>query len=284
MTGGVLYSGGSLKTSVDGQMSGRGRVFGRWAFVLMVGGEGRYQDERGASAAVRPGDLILVFPDVAHRYGPGPGEAWRELFVVSDSPVLDAWRSAGLLREDRPVWRLSPVSYWRERMERLVKRCGPAGAAVGGAEGPRVSDVCRLLTFLADAIESTGRPSLGGTREAALAEMPAIDRHWATEVTGLIDDRLRRGPIDRLDPASLASAMHVSEAVLRRRFVRLLGEPPARYVSRRTIERACELMQQGELSDKQIAAELGFCDEFHFSKRFKQLIGASPRDYRRRLP
>lgn len=43
-------------------------------------------------------------------------------------------------------------------------------------------------------------------------------------------------------------------------------------------------MQQTDLSDKQIAAELGFCDEFHFSRRFKQITGRSPRAFRSGLP
>jgi AraC-like DNA-binding protein len=33
-----------------------------------------------------------------------------------------------------------------------------------------------------------------------------------------------------------------------------------------------------------IAEELGFCDEFHFSRRFKQIAGVSPAVYRKRLP
>ncbi len=51
----------------------------------------------------------------------------------------------------------------------------------------------------------------------------------------------------------------------------------------RTVERACELIDNGRLSDKQIAATLGFCDEFHFSKKFKQTMGVPPRGYRRRV-
>jgi AraC-like DNA-binding protein len=34
---------------------------------------------------------------------------------------------------------------------------------------------------------------------------------------------------------------------------------------------------------KQIADDLGFCDVFHFSKAFKQVVGTTPSDYRRRV-
>lgn len=52
----------------------------------------------------------------------------------------------------------------------------------------------------------------------------------------------------------------------------------------RRIDRACELMQQGRLTDRQIAECLGFCDEFYFSRRFKQNTGKSPRPASRPCP
>ena len=39
----------------------------------------------------------------------------------------------------------------------------------------------------------------------------------------------------------------------------------------------------GEAFIKQIADELGFCDVFHFSKAFKQVVGLTPSDFRRRV-
>ncbi len=62
-----------------------------------------------------------------------------------------------------------------------------------------------------------------------------------------------------------------------------MGTPPARWRAARIIERACELMLRGGLVDKQIADRLGFSDEFHFSRKFKQVIGQSPRQFRRSL-
>jgi AraC-like DNA-binding protein len=49
------------------------------------------------------------------------------------------------------------------------------------------------------------------------------------------------------------------------------------------VDRACELMQERRLTDKQIAESLGFCDEYYFSRRFKQMTGRSPRAFRRQM-
>ncbi len=69
----------------------------------------------------------------------------------------------------------------------------------------------------------------------------------------------------------------------RKRFTRVVGQPPARYRMARLMDRACELMQAGRALDKEIAGSLGFCDHFHCSRRFKQIVGESPRQFRQRI-
>ena len=43
------------------------------------------------------------------------------------------------------------------------------------------------------------------------------------------------------------------------------------------------LLVHSDQAVAEIADGLGFCDPFHFSKRFKRLTGESPSDYRRQL-
>ena len=66
-------------------------------------------------------------------------------------------------------------------------------------------------------------------------------------------------------------------------FTQIVGMPPAKYRAARIIDRACELIQNSDLSDKQIAEKLGFCDEYYFSRSFKKIRGASPRAFRKTL-
>jgi len=49
------------------------------------------------------------------------------------------------------------------------------------------------------------------------------------------------------------------------------------------MEAACHLMQYAQLTFAQMAEQLGYADEYHFSKRFKQLIGVSPSQFRRQI-
>ena len=82
------------------------RVLRRFTLVLMVSGQGYFRDERGASFDVSAGDVILVFPEIAHAYGPQRGSEWTQIYFVFDGPQFQLWRAQGLLNPDRPVLRL----------------------------------------------------------------------------------------------------------------------------------------------------------------------------------
>ena len=73
----------------------------------------------------------------------------------------------------------------------------------------------------------------------------------------------------------------MSYDALRKQFLRHTGETPARYRTQKRIAVAADLLLHTSMSIKQIAANLNFCSEFHFSQKFKQIKGVSPREFRR---
>ncbi len=48
------------------------------------------------------------------------------------------------------------------------------------------------------------------------------------------------------------------------------------------VQRACQMLQNRDQTIKSIAYSLGFFDQYHFSKVFKQIMGASPRHFKSR--
>lgn len=234
------------------------RVFGRYALVLLVDGEGFFADALGTRLTITPGDLILVFPDISHTYGPLPQKHWSECFMVFEGPVFDAWRTSGMIDPSRPRWKLGSVEPWLRRMESIVEHANPMTAMM------------RLQQFLVDAIEQVGRTA------------SAVDDHaWLADARRLLDATITDHP---LQVEEVAEQVGLSYELFRKKFAKLTGLPPAKFRDARRIDRASQLLQDRQLPLKQIALRCGFCDEFHFSKRFKQKIGLSPSEYRQRLP
>ena len=236
------------------------RTFGLYAIVLVTAGQGFYSDPQHHQVPVCAGSLILVFPELPHRYGPNADDAWDEYYLTYTGPIFDHWREAGLIRSDRPILRLDPVEKWLESM-RSIRSPGD----------PTWLEVCRLQAWLAEALDAQPDPPHTWTSREE------NDEHWAARVSAMLEEDLDKP----LDLHGVADKLDTSYDLFRKRFAQLRGMPPARFRALRVIEQAKMLMHTTAMSDKQIAAALNFCDEFHFSRRFKQLTEQNPRAYRR---
>ncbi len=79
----------------------------------------------------------------------------------------------------------------------------------------------------------------------------------------------------RIRVADLAAMMGLGREHFTREFCRHLGLSPMRWLHRRLVQRASEALIAGALV-KVVAEELGFSDEFYFSRFFKARTGHPP--------
>ena len=80
----------------------------------------------------------------------------------------------------------------------------------------------------------------------------------------------------------LAIAVKLSASHYSRLFLNRTGHSPIDYFIQLKIQRACRLLDTDVRSIAEIAREIGFDDQFYFSRQFKKVMGLSPRDYRKR--
>ena len=263
---GPLSSLGGIKlagTVRSSQGAGRPkkRDLGSHALVYLLAGEGVYEDAAGGRRPVGAGDLIWLFPGVPHAYGPPPGGRWDEIYLLFEGPFVELWRRQGIVAPARPVWHLEPVDYWLGRLE--------AVASSSAAEG-RVGDFRQLSRF-----QSLVADMLLASRGA---EDGASGRGWLARACRHLEREGAGAGMPDLEEAARAAGM--SYESFRKKFARRMGMAPAKYRQARRIERACELLMRPGRPHKEIAAQLGFCDEFHFSKAFRQRMGFSPHAFR----
>lgn len=240
------------------------RVLGSFALVYVLDGSGSFRDANGVSRSISAGDAMFLFPDIGHTYGPPNGQTWREFYILFDGPAFDLWRQTGLLNPAEPVVRLEPVPYWQQRMESAVE------APRAPESAHHVAAVARLQQLLADMFVYVNERRLGGD-----------ERAWLTRACDLLD---RPTAAEDVDWETISAQLHMSYENFRKRFAKLAGMPPSQYRMRRVIKRASELMHRSRMTLREVADECGFCNEFHFSRRFKQIVGVSPREFRKQLP
>jgi AraC family transcriptional regulator len=100
--------------------------------------------------------------------------------------------------------------------------------------------------------------------------------------------RLRSYIEDKLDSSiratALAGVVELSTSHFFRAFRKTFGESPLVYIMKRRIRRAQELMLTSPLPLSQVALECGMCDQAHFSRAFRRIVGTNPNAWRRQLP
>ncbi len=74
----------------------------------------------------------------------------------------------------------------------------------------------------------------------------------------------------------LAEKCGISEAYLKKLFIRKFGVPPVKYIIQLKINHACDLLRSERYSITQVAEFCGYDNVYFFSRQFKEYVGASP--------
>jgi len=85
-----------------------------------------------------------------------------------------------------------------------------------------------------------------------------------------------------LTNAALAKCCNISEVYFRRLFRTYYGTSPKQYVLTLRLQRSKQLLTEGKKKISAIAAECGFESNAHFSRTFKEQLGVTPGEYRRK--
>jgi len=96
-------------------------------------------------------------------------------------------------------------------------------------------------------------------------------------------DTMDRAFAQALDVQALARVAHVSPAHFSRQFRSTFGESPHRYLQRRRVERAMELLRETGRPVTEICFDVGFSSLGTFSRTFRAVVGESPSAYRARF-
>ena len=233
------------------------RVISSYAIIYVYEGSGEYRDGRKQILDVSAGDLMVIFPETPHKYGPSQGGMWSEIYCLFEGPVFDFWRDKGLLNPHNPILHLQPAEQWKIRLLDFY-RSGATGDLIG---------ISRFLQLLAEMV-SLGHPRTAG---------PAPD--WVTVACTAIEADLSHPP----DMQYLAYRLGMSRRNFYKLFTQEMGVPPGVYRNQRRIAAAQEVLRHSTATNREVARRLGYSSEHHFSASFKKFTGESSRQFRKKL-
>ena len=104
---------------------------------------------------------------------------------------------------------------------------------------------------------------------------------YSEDVTRAID-YIHRNLSARLHIDELAASLFVSRTYLTERFRKETGISLGKYIDEQLMLEAQRRLYRSNANIGIISRDLGFSDQFYFARRFKQLCGLSPLQYRRK--
>ena len=127
-----------------------------------------------------------------------------------------------------------------------------------------------ILKLICAILQQTNMPDIAMPHQAPLVE----------KAIAYIQKNLRIS----LTTKEICNYLFVSEGNLRTAFLAETGVTIGQYIDKQVMLRARQMLALQRVSIGEISAKLGFCDQFYFSRRFKEMHGMTPSAYRKNLP
>jgi AraC-like DNA-binding protein len=230
-------------------------VHDTWTLFLVDEGAIRYGLDRAEHGAI-PSMVSILPPHVTHDGRPGAPGGYRKRVLYLETTLLD---------------------------EALIGSAVDHPVLVDASLRPRVEALHAALVHTDDALEAEtrlhgvadrvrvalGAPTAGG-------EEARQDPDLAERLRAFLDAELFASP----SIATAARTMGVGPTTAARAFRATFGIPPHAYVLGRRLEAAREQILDG-VPLAQVAADVGFADQAHLSRRFKAFLGTTPGRYGR---
>ena len=241
------------------------RILGEFALVYVYEGKGFYKDENGYYTDISAGDCIFIDPKLAHIYGPKKKQKdhWKEFFIVFNGEVFDLWKKHNILNTKKPVIHLEPIDLWLKELESIWENYQSSNPT--NSDNNTLIPIIELQNTIASMLYNN--PSHKSNRE---------DAEWLTRASEILiksDNSMSNDLIGQ--------QLNMSYENFRKKFKRLRAISPKKYKNEYILKQSINLLSNRGLTIKEIADQLGFCDEFHFSKSFYNFTGRRPSDYRK---
>lgn len=235
-------------------------ALGSHAVVYVYAGSGWLETAATSGRQhIRSGDLVWLFPTVAHAYAPG-GAGWSEHWAMFEGPLTASFEQLGFLSPARPISRpdgsVAVDALFAQLRADFSGRVPHAGL-LGGALLHRLI----LLAQGLDRTDGADQPSPAWTVQRALA---------------IIGERA----LQPLDLHAVATECGVGYSTLRRHFRQATGCSLKEYILRVRLSRAKELLVRTPMGVAEVAYAAGFNDPYYFARLFRRREGCPPTAFR----
>ena len=256
----LFYSavrGGQLKAGSEHRI--QRETYPGHEFIFCTAGQGWIQ-VNGKRHEVSADELIWVNCHHPHAYGANSNQPWELYWIRVEGRPLE--KLAQLLEiKSQPVIRKIEPALTQQEFERILQRMSGTRPSDAGIINASVTAIISLVFNARLADSETIQPELPMPVQKALEKMRL---YFHT-------------PIRVVELAQLAG---MSESHFSRQFKTAMGTSPIDWLRRERINQAKHRLIESDDAIKEVARQVGYSDQFFFSKDFKKMTKLTPSQFR----
>lgn len=242
-----------------------GRVLPEFQFVFISQGTGELETKDAGNLRIEKGTMLLLFPDVWHRYRPDKAVGWTEYWISVNGYLMFEWLSRGLLSQDRPVVKLqfpeNLIGQYEEVIEILTDQPRHQPSSVS-------AKALTIITAVIDSQEPTVRVARHSPRH-----------EFSPTVNAAITEIWNHSHSD-VSITTVAQKVGVPRRTLERKFAQEVGYSLNAELIRCRLERACRLLSETRMPIKSVAYASGFSNTAAMSRVFRRELDTCPSEFR----
>jgi AraC-like DNA-binding protein len=226
-------------------------------FSFITRGQGFCQMDDGEVFSIKAPVVLTQIPDKVMCYGPDEGTTWDELYLIysKNEPFIDK----GYFSEGEYFWKMNNFKKVQSLLQLMVSKLSSSFHNLD------VDEIDRLAESMI--FESLRKPNHSWTGKEALVEQLRQDLQLNLE--------------EHFNFEEWAEQHHMSYSTFRRKWIRVVGEPPQKSLISMRINQAKLLLVETHVSISEISHRVGIQDPLYFSRTFKKMVGTSPKGYRK---
>lgn len=238
----------------------KGRTLKEYQLVYITRGRGIFETAETGVVQIDPGQAIILFPGVWHRYRPLKKTGWDESWVGFSGDVADRIMNSFFSPEKAVI----TVGYDQELNDLILSI-----AELTRTTPPGFQQLMAART----------------TEALATVRSLAMTHNTADRET---DQKIQKARYHLLQYSSeeinmelLAQKLGLSYSRFRSLFKEHTGTAPHQYLLSIRINKACDLLRHTDFTISEIAERTGFSSTYYFSRLFKQKIGCAPTAFKK---
>ena len=252
-----IHTFGTISSPPNNYFTTPKRYFEFFSISHMHNGTGRLWLAPGREFDVRAGQCVVIPPNQLNRYGGIDGTVYQEDNICFSGPVADMLYRAGVIAAGvfnlGQARRLLSIQEW----------------ALKPSEHSQINANMALQKLLVDIYnENRDTPIKGQLHITSIDTLletlsERLDKWWTLD--------------------EMADFCALGKDQFRRLFKKRTGLLPKTYIDKLKMNKASPMLISTDKTVEEIARRLAYLDPYHFSRRFRALMGLPPSDYRKRF-